>query len=192
MRKRFGNQHILDFVENDLHDSRLSGGLKAERLFQHWRWDLPSDALFGLLTGFGTVPLCGSRNARYLCRCLETARSRPCSWDSSYLALRQCRTLRWRSPSAYAVGILWSLQRMKFYTPRRRRSLLTGRRTKGIRPCFSTSDQVLRYSPWFFKVFQNIRLTFYCGDVMIIVTGPYTCGAVMNHRAVVYLYAQAS
>lgn len=72
------------------------------------------------------------------------------------------------------------------HTPRRRRSLLTGRRTKGIRPCFSTS--AVRYygnTPWVSRFFRDIRLLFYCGDVMIIVTGPYTCGAVMNHRAVV-------
>ena len=99
----------------------------------------------------------------------------------------QCRTLRWRSPSALRCrDIMVSTADRSLHTPRRRRSLLTGRRTKGIRPCFSTS--AVRYygnTPWVSRFFRDIRLLFYCGDVMIIVTGPYTCGAVMNHRAVV-------
>ena len=105
----------------------------------------------------------------------------------SFLALRQCRTLRWLSPSALRCrDIMVSTTDRSLHTPKRRQSLLTGRRTKGIRPCFSTS--AVRYygnTPWVSRFFRDIRLLFYCGDVMIIVTGPYTCGAVMNHRAVV-------
>lgn len=92
----------------------LGGGFKGGELFQHWRVGASFGCTFGLLTGF-EPSLCAAAGMLATFVGVTNCPIATMFLGFELFGFEARRTLRWRSPSLYAVGILWSLQRTEVY-----------------------------------------------------------------------------